>query len=55
MMIKFMEAKGQLSRRSPSWLRFLQVGLGVVAIGLALSVIIYPSVGVATISVALSS
>ena len=55
MMIKFMEAKGQLSRRSPSWLRFLQVGLGVVAIGLALSVIIYPSIGVATVSAALAA
>ena len=50
-----MQVKSEISGRSPSWLRFLQVGLGVIAVGLALSVIVYPSVGVATVSVVLAA
>ncbi|MGB7638262.1 MAG: DUF308 domain-containing protein [Nitrososphaeraceae archaeon] len=50
-----METTKTVDPQSPSWLRFLQVGLGVIAIGLALSVIVYPSVGVATVSVALAA
>jgi uncharacterized membrane protein HdeD (DUF308 family) len=49
-----MEVKRALSRSPPSWLRFLQIGLGVIAVGLSLSVIVYPSVGIATLSVALA-
>lgn len=50
-----MEVKRALSRSPPSWLRFLQIGLGVIAVGLSLSVIVYPSVGIATVSVALAA
>jgi uncharacterized membrane protein HdeD (DUF308 family) len=50
-----MEVKRALSRSPPSWLRFLQIGLGVIAVGLSLSVIVYPSVGIATLSVALAA
>ena len=50
-----MEVRKELSRQPPSWIRFLQVGLGVIAIGLALSAIVFPSVGVATVSVVLAA
>lgn len=49
-----MEVKRALSRSPPSWLRFLQIGLGVIAVGLSLSIIVYPSVGVATVSIVLA-
>jgi uncharacterized membrane protein HdeD (DUF308 family) len=54
-MILSVEAKRKLSGRRPSWLRFLQAGLGVVAVGLAISVIVYPGIGIATVSVALAA
>lgn len=50
-----MEVRRELSRRPPSWLRFLQIGLGVIAIGLSLSVIVYPRVGITTVSVVLAA
>ena len=50
-----MEVRKELSRQPPSWIRFLQVGLGVIAIGLALSAIAVPAVGVATVSVVLAA
>jgi uncharacterized membrane protein HdeD (DUF308 family) len=50
-----MEVKRALSRSPPSWLRFLQIGLGVIAVGLSLSIIVYPSVGVATVSIVLAA
>jgi uncharacterized membrane protein HdeD (DUF308 family) len=50
-----MEVKRALSRSPPSWLRFLQIGLGVIAVGLSLSVILYPSVGIATLSAAIAA
>jgi len=37
------------------WLRLLQVGLGVIAIGLALSAMVVPAVGVATVSAVLAA
>jgi uncharacterized membrane protein HdeD (DUF308 family) len=50
-----MEVRKELHQQTPSWLRLLQVGLGVIAIGLALSAIVNPSVGVATVSVVLAA
>jgi uncharacterized membrane protein HdeD (DUF308 family) len=45
-----MEVKKELSRKPSFGLRLLQIGVGVIAIGLAISAMIYPSVGVATVS-----
>jgi uncharacterized membrane protein HdeD (DUF308 family) len=51
-----MKAETRYERSSsPSWLRFLQIGLGIIAIGLSLSVIVYPSVGVHTVSFLLAA
>jgi uncharacterized membrane protein HdeD (DUF308 family) len=48
------ETKYEISR-SPTWLRLLQMGLGIIAIGLSLSVIVNPGVGVHTISFLLAA
>lgn len=53
--LKNMKAEIKYERSSPTWLRLLQIGLGIVAIGLSLSVIIYPSAGVHTLSFLLAA
>ena len=53
--ITYMQVKSELSRKPPIGLRLLQVGLGVIAIGLALSAMVVPAVGVATVSAVLAA
>ena len=50
-----MKVESEYGRSSSSWLRFFQIGLGIIAIGSSLSVIVYPSVGVHTVSFLLAA